>query len=265
MQTLTASIVTYHTDIAELEKCLSCLCSDRIKRIDIIDNGNESRIRDWAKSQNKVNYQTANNPGFGAADNIAIKKAIAEEVKYHLILNSDIIFEAKVIDHLCDYMDNNPTVGMVQPKIIYPDGQLQYTCRRLPTPLDVFGRRFLPKQLFSCRNNKYLLRHLNMDLPHNIPYLQGSFMFIRTAALKDIGLFDERFFMYPEDIDLSRRIHRNWQTMYYPECVVTHFHRAESYKSINAAMIHITNMIRYFNKWGWWYDPERRLFNKSIR
>lgn len=89
-------------------------------------------------------------------------------------------------------------------------------------------------------------------------------MFIRSEALKAEGLFDERFFMYPEDIDLTRRIHRHWKTLYYPACEIVHDHRAESYKSLRMTKIHIINMMRYFNKWGWWVDGERRRFNKSI-
>ena len=79
-------------------------------------------------------------------------------------------------------------------------------------------------------------------------------MFIRSEALKAEGLFDERFFMYPEDIDLTRRIHRHWKTLYYPACEIVHDHRAESYKSLRMTKIHIINMMRYFNKWGWWVD-----------
>lgn len=265
MQSLTVSIVTYHTNLNELDKCISCLESDRISHIYIIDNGKEDRISEWARNKPKISYHAANNPGFGAAHNIAIRKAIEKGAKYHLVLNSDVVFSPHVIDHLYEFMETNHTVGMIQPKILNSDGSRQYTSRRLPTPFDVFARRFLPLFLISKRNDKYLLKDLIATEPHNVPYLQGSFMFIRTEALKDVGLFDERFFMYPEDIDLTRRIHRKWQTLYYPNCELTHYHRAESYKDFHMTKVHIINMIRYFNKWGWWYDPERRKFNKSIK
>lgn len=90
-------------------------------------------------------------------------------------------------------------------------------------------------------------------------------MFIRMSALQEAGLFDERFFMYPEDIDLTRRIHRRYKTLYFPMCEIIHYHRAESYKNLRMTKIHIINMIRYFNKWGWWFDAERRKFNRRIR
>lgn len=264
MQALTVSIVTYHTDIEELDRCLSCLVSDRIAHIYIVDNGCEERLRRWAEGKPRLSYHAAANPGFGAAHNIAIRMAMAQGAAYHLVMNSDVYFEPDVIDRLYELMESDATVGMAQPKVVYPDGRQQYTCRRLPTPLDVFGRRFLPRRLFARHNDRYLLKHLDPNVAHNIPYHQGSFLFIRMQALREAGLFDERFFMYPEDIDLTRRIHRNWQTLYYPVCTIVHCHRAESYKSLRMTRIHAANMIRYFNKWGWWHDPERRRFNRQI-
>ena len=89
-------------------------------------------------------------------------------------------------------------------------------------------------------------------------------MLLRTRAAVDAGLFDERYFMYPEDIDLTRTIHRNWLTLYYPQWTVVHRHERASYKSRRMLWIHIRNMCRYFNKWGWVCDAERRQFNRAL-
>jgi GT2 family glycosyltransferase len=97
----------------------------------------------------------------------------------------------------------------------------------------------------------------------NVPYLSGCFMFLRVKALKEIGLFDERFFMYPEDIDLTRRIHSKYQTVFYPEVSVIHNHAQDSYKNYRMLWIHISNMVKYFNKWGWIFDSERRKVNNE--
>ena len=88
-------------------------------------------------------------------------------------------------------------------------------------------------------------------------------MFFRTEAFKTVGLFDERFFMYPEDIDITRRMHKYYKTLYWPEVSIVHAHRAASYKSKKMLAIHIVNMIKYFNKWGWIFDKERRIINKQ--
>lgn len=262
---LAVSIVTYHTSIEELEKSYTSLASPLIDKIYIVDNGREERLRTWSAAHDRIVYLEAPNPGYGAAHNMALRRSLADGTKYHLVLNSDVYFNPSVIDEICRYMDANRDVGALQPKITNPDGSLQYTCRKLPTPIDVFARRFLPSWMFGARNDRYLLKHLDHDRPHNIPYHQGSFMFLRTDALKDVGLFDESFFMYPEDIDLTRRIHRNWKTIYYPHVTVVHDHRAESYHNLRMTAIHAVNMMRYFNKWGWWFDRERRAFNRAIR
>jgi GT2 family glycosyltransferase len=97
-----------------------------------------------------------------------------------------------------------------------------------------------------------------------VPYLSGFFMFLRIEALNYVGLFDERFFMYPEDIDLTRRIHKYYKTIFYPYTEIVHGYERGSYKSFKLFYIHIVNIIKYFNKWGWFFDKERKMVNKKI-
>lgn len=89
-------------------------------------------------------------------------------------------------------------------------------------------------------------------------------MLLRAAALREVGLFDERFFMYPEDIDITRRIHRHFQTIFYPHVSIIHDHAQGSYKSPKLLWIHIINLCKYFNKWGWIIDRERKEVNKRV-
>ena len=145
------------------------------------------------------------------------------------------------------------------------DGSQQYLAKRLPSPLDVFGRRFLPALMMTRRNKRYELRDMDLSHPINAPYLSGCFMLLRTKAAVEAGLFDERYFMYPEDIDLTRTIHRNYLTLYYPEWTIVHNHARGSYKDKHLLWIHIQNMCRYFNKWGWIWDRERRMFNRQLQ
>lgn len=203
------------------------------------------------------------NRGYGAAHNIAIRKTIAEGTPYHLVVNADIRFEPGILAELEKYMDAHPEVGVLMPRVIYPDGRLQYLCKLLPSPMDVFGRRFLPKGWNRKRNERFEMRQSGYDKVMNVPYLSGCFMLLRTEALKKCGIFDERFFMYPEDIDLTRRIHRDFQTVYYPYCTIIHDHAQGSYKSGKLLWIHMWNLCKYFTKWGWLFDKERRAFNKE--
>ena len=95
----------------------------------------------------------------------------------------------------------------------------------------------------------------------DVPFLSGCFMFLRVDSLKEVGIFDERFFIYGEDIDLSRRIHERYRTVFYPSALIYHNHGAESHRSFKLLMIHFINLVRYFNKWGWMFDNSRKKIN----
>ena len=261
---ITASIVTFKTEGEELKHCLVNLNHNLIKKVYVIDNSKQKYIEDICSKFSYAEYYASENIGYGAAHNIGIKEGIKENSKYHIVLNSDIDFNSEIIESLYNYMNKNIDVAQVQPKIIYPNGEMQYSCRLLPTPLNLIFRRFLPKTLSLKLDERYLLKMCDHSKEMNIPYHQGSFMFFRTECFNKVGLFDERFFMYPEDIDITRRMHKLYRTMYVPFVSVIHNHRAESYKSKKMLRIHIANMIKYFNKWGWFFDKDRKEWNKKV-
>jgi GT2 family glycosyltransferase len=194
------------------------------------------------------------NLGYGRAHNIALEKSLKTEAKYHLVLNSDIEFTPDTISQLVQFMDTHPDVGHVMPLVRYPDGNIQYLAKQLPTPFDLFARRFLPRA-WTKRRNAQFENHWFYQQPDyktqllDVPYLSGCFMFLRADALRKVGLFDPRFFMYPEDIDLTRRIHTHYRTVMYPAVEITHNHAQGSYHSPRLLWIHITNMLKYFWKW----------------
>lgn len=261
---ITVSIVTYKTDISELKNCLDSLDSSLVRRIYIVDNSRMESIADFGSQMDKVEYIGSDNVGYGAGHNIAIRKAIALGVKYHLVLNSDVYFGKEVLPRLVEYMDKNDDVAQVQPNVVYPDGTLQYGCRLLPSPVNLISKRFLFNGFAEKINHDFMLYGFDHKKPMNLPYHQGSFMLFRTECFKKVGLFDERFFMYPEDIDITRRMHKHYRTMFWPEVTIVHAHRAASYKSLRMLAIHSYNMIKYFNKWGWVFDKERSEWNKNI-
>jgi GT2 family glycosyltransferase len=201
--------------------------------------------------------------GYGAAHNIAIRESIYHDVPFHLVINPDIILTREALDAMLQFIAQHPEVGSLMPRVTYPDGQIQRLCKLLPTPLDVFGRRFLPAQWMQRRNQTYEMHASGYDRIMNVPYLSGCFMLLRTQAVQQARLFDERFFMYPEDMDLTRRIHRDYLTVFFPHATIIHNHEKASYKSLKMLWIHMVNMCRYFNKWGWFCDKERTLFNQT--
>lgn len=264
MEMITVSIVTYKTDTEELRTCLNSLSLSLVRKIYIVDNSRSKDTENFCRTIDNVEYIGSNNVGYGAGHNIAIRKALTLNVKYHLVLNSDVYFGEEVLPRLVEYMNNNTDVAQVQPNVVYPDGTLQYGCRLLPSPLNLISRRFLFHSWNECINHKFLLYDFDRKSPMNLPYHQGSFMLFRAECFKTVGLFDERFFMYPEDIDITRRMHKQYRTMFWPEVTIVHAHRAASYKSLRMLAIHSYNMIKYFNKWGWIFDRERREWNKRI-
>ena len=261
---ITASIVTFHTKILDLERVFTCVLKSSISKLYIIDNASEDLIKEFVEKYPVVEYIANINNGYGAGHNIAIKKAIECGATYHVVLNPDIYWENDVISEILSYLDKHPDVGQIMPKVYYPDGRLQYLCKMVPTPVDLIFKRFLPTKLTQKRLYKFQLRFSGYDKIMNVPYLSGCFMFFKVSALKEIGLFDERFFMYPEDIDITRRMHAKYKTIYYPYVSIIHAHAAASKTSKKMLMVHIVNMIKYFNKWGWIFDKQRRDFNRNL-
>jgi len=270
MKNINVSIVLFKNDQDLVKKAIySCVNSVLINRIYLIDNSPRDILSCLASLDSRIEYIFNNaNLGFGKAHNIALKRSIEENIPYHLVLNPDVYFEGGVLEELYHFMENNPDVGLVMPKVLYPDGTLQYLCKLLPTPLDLFGRRFLNfgpfRKIVEKRNEVYELRFTGYDKIMEVPYLSGCFMFIRTEILKKVGLFDESFFMYLEDTDLSRRIHRVAKTVYYPYVYVYHEYGKGSYKSLKLLYYHIKSAVKYFNKYGWFFDKEREEINKKI-
>lgn len=260
---INVSIVLYNSCFDEIEQLVQTLRkSENVQNIYLIDNSiNPSYQFGQLPTEYIFNDK---NIGYGAAHNIAMLKSIQQGVDYHLVINPDITFEPDILSKISAFMHNNADIGHLMPKIFYPDGQIQYLCKLLPTPFDLIFRRFLPTKWTAKQTAKFELRASNYDQIMDVPYLSGCFMFLRVSTLQHIGLFDERFFMYPEDIDLTRRIHSKYRTVFYPEVSVIHNHAQDSYKNYRMLWIHISNMIKYFNKWGWIFDLERVRINKLI-
>ena len=260
---LNVSIVLYRSDMAQVNAlCQTLLQAALVRSIYLIDNSPVAATGFLSDSRVVYRWNGGNNLGYGRANNIAIRESIYDKVPFHLVINSDIEVSASDLDYLHGFMQHNPKVGSLMPRVVGADGHLQYLCKLLPTPWDVFARRFLPRKWTERRNARYELRASGYDKMMNVPYLSGCFMLLRTEAVLQARLFDERYFMYPEDIDLTRTLHRDWLTLYVPDVTIVHRHAQASYHSCRMLWVHIVNMCRYFNKWGWFFDSERTLMNQ---
>lgn len=262
---ITASLVLYNTNLKDLDNILKSVINGSIDKLYIIDNSPSDHLRQVIDDYNLSRFEYIygqGNIGFGNANNIGIKKAFSIGSKYHIVLNPDIIFDSQAITELENYMNGHSEVGQILPRVLYPNGELQYLCRLLPTPFDIFGRRLLPKKWIKKRNDKYEMHFTGYNTICNCPILSGCFMFLRVSTLREIGLFDNRFFMYFEDFDLMRRIHQKYETIFYPYVSIIHNHNSEHRTNKKLLKESIKSAIKYFNKWGWILDAYRRKQNK---
>ena len=265
-KSISISIVTYNTDLNELDRCIGSLRLFKGKfNLTIIDNSKEPLIKEYATRLQNVTYRhLPANPGYGAAHNIALRDSIECGFKYHLVINSDVYFDSDILTPIISFLDKNPDVSLLMPEILNTDGTSQKLAKLLPTPFQLilrFCNISLPS-FIGLRSN-ITIESRDQSKPLFAPFLSGCFMVIRNERVVENGLFDEDFFMYCEDLDLSRRLTRNGLTIYYPNHFAYHEHRRASRKSIRMLLIHLYSTVVYFNKWGWFIDNERVILNRK--
>jgi exopolysaccharide biosynthesis polyprenyl glycosylphosphotransferase len=192
------------------------------------------------------------NEGYAKAVNQAIR---ASESEYILLLNPDIEVTSGAIDAMVQFMETAPDVGIVGGKLLNPDGTLQHSCRTFYTlPIILWRRTFLGR-LFP--RSRIVTRHLMSDWDHNsvrdVDWVLGACMMIRRNALQAVGLMDERFFMYFEDVDWCYRMKKGgWRVCYVPDATMIHHHQRQSAQGfVNKTLLfHIMSMFHFYDKWG---------------
>lgn len=267
MSKVSISIVLYNNDYFEVEKTLDSVLSTNIDiSIFLIDNSKDNTLSALSSKDTRIKYTKNDfNIGFGSSHNVAIKESFKNDCKYHLVLNPDIEFDLGVLEKIVKYMDANTNIGNLMPLVKYKDGSIQRLCKLLPRPTDLFVRRFLPFDFIKNKiNHRYELQSFSYDKIASIPSLSGCFMFLRLSTLKTVGIFDEKFFMYFEDVDLNRRIGEVSKTVFFPEVTIIHGFKKESASFNKLLFHHLQSAVYYFNKWGWFFDKRRKEINLKI-
>ncbi len=267
MKDIIATMTMYGEDVKMLDRAIQSFLDTKLNvEIILVDNSPTDVLRKQWRSHRITYIFNDRNLGFAAGHNVGIRHSFDRGTKYNLVLNPDIYFEYGVLESLFEYMEDNREVGLILPKVLYPDGSIQYLYRLLPTPADLFVRRFFPfpfSLLFKKQSERYQLKNMDLDKIQEVPYLSGCFMFLRNEILRETGLFDEQFFLYMDDVDLSRRVGTKSKNIYYPHVTVYHEHMKTSYKSFKFLKHHLKSASRYFNKWGWFKDEERDAINRA--
>lgn len=265
MYDIVCSLVIYKNERKQLVDAIESFLNTSLKvRLVLIDNSPNNNLSN-IKIDSRIEYiHNPSNPGYGSTHNIAIRKYL-NQTKYHLVLNPDIYYPPGVLEEILNYMDRNENIGLLMPKILYPDGRTQYLAKLLPTPFVFFARRFLPiKNLKKKISEKFELRFSGYDTIMEAPYLSGCFMVFSIKALNKINGFDENIFMHMEDLDITRRCQEaGFKTIFYPNQVVYHDHLYKSFLTVANLKMYFTSAFYYFNKWGWFFDRKRSLINKQ--
>jgi hypothetical protein len=228
----------------------------------VVDNDSGDDLQDLPALYSRLRLLKASkNMGMGGGNNLGIKNAVGEFI---LVLNPDTIIRGKAIKILLDYLKNNPTTGMVGPKLLYPDGSLQSSCARWPNFFMPILRRTFLGDYFKEVRDRFTMGDFDHDSIREVDWLMGSCLMFRRRQPLPAGrifepLFDRRYFMYFEDTDLSRQFWaQGLKVVYNPEATVIHDHARESAKHPWYLAIfldrltwhHIFSWLKYFLKWG---------------
>ncbi|MBI4713815.1 glycosyltransferase family 2 protein [Candidatus Uhrbacteria bacterium] len=197
----------------------------------VVDNNPKVRVRDWVQKEFpfvKV-VMSDRNIGFGCGINLAMQYA---DARYFLVFNPDIAVFGGEFDAMVEYMDANPNIGMLGPKLLNPDRTLQYSCYRFMGPSIIFYRRIpiLRSLGFAKRaDSLYQMKDWDHNEIRDVDYLLGAAMFVRKEAVEKVGGFDPAYFVYFEDQDWCRRFWlAGWRVVYHPDIKLVHYHRRET-------------------------------------
>jgi N-acetylglucosaminyl-diphospho-decaprenol L-rhamnosyltransferase len=203
--------------------------------------------------------QNAFNLGFAAAANLGASLLNAPDV---LFLNPDVIPQSGSWVCLWETLQTHPSAGMVVPKLVNPDGSLQYSCRRFYRGTILILRRFPLNRIFP--DHPLVQHHLMQEWEHTqlreIDWALGAAMLVRRAAIPGRDIFDPRFFLYFEDVDLCFRLWQNgWKVLYEPAAVMVHRHRRESARRIFHPVKghHFSSLVKFLWKHRFRLSPFR--------
>lgn len=259
-------IILNYNSVDWTDKCLTTIAKHKPKvsyEIVVVDNASKKDElkeieKKWQKGEHKniVFIQSPSNLGYGQGNELGVKNS---EGEYIAILNPDIEVKEDSLDGLLDFMEKNPKVGLVGPKLIYPDTTVQDSFRRFPSPLDITIKR-IPWLRAKCpkRMANFLMWDIDFTKPSEVDWVVGAFFVARRKAWLEIGGFDKRYFLFFEDTDICRMMwEKGWKVYYNPLFSAIHNHErlsdttsAWDYLKKKTVRIHIKSAFKYFWKWG---------------
>jgi len=250
---LSVCILNWNT-APDLRRCLGSVFSARyssIIQVIVVDNASDDGSAEIVRREfpQATLIQNSRNVGFAAGHNRGIR---ASSGRYLLLLNADTIVHEGALTALVRAADAHPRAAVVGPRLLNADGSLQYSCRRFPRlAYGLFRKaplgRLLPENRFD---REYLMRDFDHTREQTVDWVSGAAFLLRREAVEQVGLLDEGYYMYCEDVDWCYRARRkDWQVLYAPRAVVTHLHgRSTDMRPFAMSYQFHRSMARFYRK-----------------
>jgi len=261
MPKVSAIVLNYKTSNDTI-KCVEALLKQTIApdlEIIVVDNHSEDgsleKLRQLLGPDKPVQIlHTTKNLGYGKGNNFGAERARGEFI---LIINPDNILEPDGLMKMVKYLKENPDVGIIGPKLIFPNGTIRDSYRTFPTPIDLIIKRTFLRNIFKKRMCRYLQWDKDPNEVRDTDWLVGACLFIKRNLYEELGGFDKRFFLFFEDIDICRRCWKlGKQVVYLPKASANDNERRLSaggffsFFTKRNTRIHVSSAIKYFMKWG---------------
>ena len=258
---LSASIVTYNDQAEALRAAASVLEHTRRHPLTLylVDNasthGTAAGLEEPAAGgrlaagpQQTVRViRREKNVGFGAGHNTVLPGLASD---YHFILNPDILLRDDTLSDLAEWMQAHPAAVMARPRLCFPDGRVQVLPLRRCSLRPMVYRQLSFLSFWKKYNDAYVMAGEDLTVPRQIEFCTGSFAAVRTDAFKAAGGFDEGYFMYVEDADLTQKMLQRGQVWLVPQFTAVHVWHRAAHRSLRPMVQQTRSLCRYFRKWG---------------
>lgn len=256
------SIVVFNPDLKKLNFLLNKILKLNSNcKIFLVDNSCSVNKLEYVKSDQIIYIRNKKNIGYGKANNISIKECLKNSIKKLFIINYDIDFKTNVFLEMINFLNNNVDIGLMMPKILNPDGTPQYLPKIQPLYSSIikrklyhFTNKFFKKFVFN-----YEARYLIDTMNYNVKNISGCFMLLNLELLGNNAFFDERYFLYMEDYDLSRKLSFNYKLVLFNGATIFHDYNSGANKEIKLLYLFISSYFKFFNKWGWFNTSYNKL------
>jgi GT2 family glycosyltransferase len=251
-------LVAYHPSLGEVRRLMDCLSrlSDEIGYAVVANDYKPGEPIDLLSEEADEFLVNSDNPGYGRAVNQAVRRFQEKSClpTYVVAANTDLEWKEGCFENLLSWMEVHPLVVLAVPQLLDENGEVQKLCKQNPTVLGLLSRRFVPERIKPGWLHRYDDWYAMADRDYNeifdVPYLSGCCMLIASDAFCRVGGFDEQFFLYLEDADLTRQVARLGRTVHLPVVSVVHHWGRGSHRSKRLTLVNLHSAWIYFRKWG---------------